>query len=178
MHFEKTSACASTTGITGCSTTRRAWFLSRATILRVVQSFEIRIGDEVHARLPGLTCSLAPVHRRAHRAANRKIEPLRDRVLADARERIQAAMDVRRLPTLAAFSRAFPELVRSTRKPWLDELFRIVSRRDPFPVVNDAIDAARLLALHYAVPISVLDWRRSRRRSSSGSRLRARAQGA
>ena len=107
--------------------------------------------------------------------ANRKIEPLRDRVLASARERVQNAMDVRRLPSLAAFSRAFPELLRSARKPWLDELFRTVSRRDPFPVVNDALDLGRLLALHYGVPDRrSWMWRRSRRRSSCGSRPQAR----
>ena len=73
---------------------------------------------------------------RASAAANRKIEPLRDRVLADARDARQDAMDVRRMPALAAFSRAFPELLRSARKPWLDELFRTVSRRGPFPVTT------------------------------------------
>jgi len=125
--------------------------------LRVAQSYEIRIGDEVEARLPGLACFSYRFTGARVGTANRKIESLRDRVLASARERVQNAMDVRRLPSLAAFSRAFPELVRSARKPWLDELYRTVSRRDPFPVVNDALDLGRLLALHYCLPISFLD---------------------
>jgi DNA/RNA-binding domain of Phe-tRNA-synthetase-like protein len=78
-------------------------------------------------------------------------------VLASARERIATARDVRRIPTLAAFHRGFPEFTRGNRRSWLDEAFQAIARRDPFRVMNDAIDAARLLAFHYAVPVSAHD---------------------
>jgi DNA/RNA-binding domain of Phe-tRNA-synthetase-like protein len=48
-------------------------------------------------------------------------------------------------------------MARGTRRPWIEEAYRGISRRDPFPVVNLAVDAARLLALHFAVPVSAID---------------------
>jgi DNA/RNA-binding domain of Phe-tRNA-synthetase-like protein len=93
---------------------------------------------------------------------SRKIEAVRDRVIAGARERVAAARDVRRIPTLAAFQSAFPELARGPKKSWLDDAFRAIARHDPFPVVNDIVDAARLLALHYAIPIASIDLGKAR----------------
>jgi DNA/RNA-binding domain of Phe-tRNA-synthetase-like protein len=123
----------------------------------VAPALEIRIDDDVRERLPDLRVHALAFAGARVGMANRKLEPLRDRVLAEVRERLSAARDVRRIPTLAAFHRGFPEITRSSRRAWLDEAFLSIARRDPFRVMNDAIDAARLLAFHYAVPVSAHD---------------------
>jgi DNA/RNA-binding domain of Phe-tRNA-synthetase-like protein len=117
----------------------------------------IPVDPEVSARMPDLRLLALRFSGARIGMANRKLEELRDRVLASVRERISAARDVRRIPTLAAFHRGFPELGRGSRRPWLDEAFHAIARRDPFRVMNDAIDAARLLAFHYAIPVSAHD---------------------
>jgi DNA/RNA-binding domain of Phe-tRNA-synthetase-like protein len=124
---------------------------------RMPASIELRIDDEVAARLSTLEVTAVAFTGLRMGTPTRKIEPLRDRVIAAARERINEARDVRRIPTLAALHRAFPEVLRGQKRAWLDEAFRAIARRDPFPVVNDAVDVAKLLALHFAVPVSALD---------------------
>jgi DNA/RNA-binding domain of Phe-tRNA-synthetase-like protein len=122
-----------------------------------VASFEVEIDQGVLARMPGLRLTALVFGGARIGMPTRKIEPIREKVIAAARERITAARDVRRIPSLAAFHQAFPECLRGTRKPWLDEMFRGIARRDPFPVANDIVDPVRLLAIHYAVPIAAVD---------------------
>jgi DNA/RNA-binding domain of Phe-tRNA-synthetase-like protein len=123
----------------------------------VPPALELRVDDEVREILPTLRMVVLRFTGARIGMANRKLEPLRDRVLASARERMSVARDVRRIRSLATFHQAFPEVTRGGRSPWLDEAFRAIARRDPFRVMNDAIDAARLLAFHHAVPVSAHD---------------------
>lgn len=120
-------------------------------------SFDLQVDPEVFARVPGIRVTSLLFQDVRVGAPSRKIEAVRERVIAAARERVEAARDVRRIPTLAAFIAAFPELGRGPRRAWLDDLFRAIIRHGPFPVVNEIVDATRLLALHYAVPISAFD---------------------
>jgi DNA/RNA-binding domain of Phe-tRNA-synthetase-like protein len=118
---------------------------------------ELRIDDAVREVLPGLRILAFRFTGARVGMANRKLEPLRDRVLASVRERVATARDVRRIPTFIAFHQGFPDLARGPRRAWLDEAFHAIARRDPFRVMNDAIDAARLLAFHHGVPVSAHD---------------------
>lgn len=141
-------------------------------------AIEIRVDEEVLARLPSLEVTALPFFGLRMNAPTRKIEPLRDRVIAAARDRVNEARDVRRIPTLAALHRAFPEVLKGPKRAWLDEAFRAIARRDPFPVVNDAVDAARLLALHFAVPVAALDLAKASsplllRMAAPGTRVKA-----
>lgn len=117
----------------------------------------VQIDPAVTAKLPKLRLLVLRFGNVRMGTPSRKIEPLRDRVIAAARETLNAARDVRRIPSLAAFHDAFPEILRGARRPWLDDAFRAIGRRDPFPVQNEVIDVARILSLHYAIPLAVLD---------------------
>ena len=80
-------------------------------------ALELRIDDDVRERLPDLRLHAIVFSGARVGMANRKLEPLRDRVLADVRERISAARDVRRIPTLAAFHRRTLTLIRDGSAP-------------------------------------------------------------
>ncbi len=119
----------------------------------------IPVDPEVAARFARLTVRWILIDRVRVGTNTPALETLRKRVVAGARSRHEAAKDASKIPTLAAFHAGLREsgIDPNRSRPWLDDLFRVVSRGDPFPVVNDAVDLARLAALAFAVPVVALD---------------------
>jgi DNA/RNA-binding domain of Phe-tRNA-synthetase-like protein len=122
----------------------------------------LRIDEEISGRLPEISVFALQFADATLGVPSRRIEPMRDRVIAGARERLASLKDPRRLPAVGALVQAFPELARGTRRLWLDEVLRAIARNDPFPVQNDVVDAARLLSIHYGVPILPIDLDKAR----------------
>jgi DNA/RNA-binding domain of Phe-tRNA-synthetase-like protein len=121
-----------------------------------MQPFSLAVDEDVTARLPELRVTAFVFSGVRMGMPTRNIEPMRDRVIAGARERMSSIRDPRRIPAIAAFYGAFPEVGR-TKRIWLEDALRAIARHDPFPVVNDVVDSARLLSLLYEAPMCVLD---------------------
>lgn len=92
-------------------------------------------------------------------ASHRELEALRAKVLPLARARVAEARDPGLIPTVGAWHQVLRDtgVDPNRERPWLTELLRAVARSQPFRVTNDAIDAARLLALAHAIPVTVHD---------------------
>jgi hypothetical protein len=92
---------------------------------------------------------------------HRGLDPLRKRVLLKTEAWMAQVPDFRETPELQSVKSLFPpkyslEFIQSS--PFVTAL-NIMARRAPFPVINDAVDAARLFGLYYRRPTFLLDSR-------------------
>jgi DNA/RNA-binding domain of Phe-tRNA-synthetase-like protein len=120
-------------------------------------TFAITVGQDVLAHLPDMRVTALLFGEARFGMPAARIDTMRERVLTQLHERMATVRDPRNLPGSAAFRKGLPELAAGRRSLAIDDLIRGVMRREPFPVLNDAVDAARILSLHYGVPISALD---------------------
>ena len=87
------------------------------------------------------------------------LDPLRQRVVARVDEAVQRHGDVDSIPNVQAISELLDALGQDpARDPaTLRDALQAMILRRPFPVENDARDAAFLLSLYYMAPVFLLD---------------------
>lgn len=124
---------------------------------RVNDPTDFLIEPEVQLRLPGLRVHVSSFEGARIGLGHRGLDTLRARVLSRVRSTMESHRDAGLIPEVQAFE---PLLLGSSGRadpPRHLSQLRSIARRLPMEVVNDAEDAAHLIALYYLCPTYLFD---------------------
>ena len=122
---------------------------------------KLNIDATLKRLLPGLRVHFAHFRGARIGLAHHGLEDLRQRIFQKTRVSLAGFESVTDIPEVGSIMEALGSLGRDplAQPPCHARMISAFSERRPFPVVNDAVDAANLTALYYRIPAWLVDCR-------------------
>ena len=119
----------------------------------------VLIADEIRHALPGLRVHTMVFGGARIGVGHAGLDPLRQRLVRRVDQLCERHGHIADIPTVRALIGLLADLGQDpyANAPSLLRRGQAMTRRDPFPVENDAQDAALLISLYYMVPAFLLD---------------------
>jgi DNA/RNA-binding domain of Phe-tRNA-synthetase-like protein len=126
---------------------------------RVKDILPIVLADEIQSRIPAMRLHALQLEGAKIGVGHRSLDQLRARLLRRMEQWFADHPNYQQAQEWTSLSDFRPgkERLRGGPQGPFFEALEAMAHRAPFPVVNDAVDAARLLSLYYLRPIFLLD---------------------